>query len=130
MVGLRIASLGTTFIPDSKYGLLEDYGQIYRRGSILFKSGSGITLGRNVSVKLTGDIEYDRYLLKHETGHLSQINKTGNAKFYYRTAKEYMTNGFFNTYKTSGTLEYEANYYAFKRLGYYYLLGIKRTTFP
>ena len=130
MVGLRIAALGTTFIPDSKYGLLEDYGQIYRRGSILFKSGSGITLGRNVSVKLTGDIEYDRYLLKHETGHLSQINKTGNAKFYYRTAKEYMTNGFFNTYKTSGTLEYEANYYAFKRLGYYYLLGIKRTTFP
>ena len=70
MVGLRIAALGTTFIPDSKYGLLEDYGQIYRRGSILFKSGSGITLGRNVSVKLTGDIEYDRYLLKHETGHL------------------------------------------------------------
>jgi len=130
MVGLRIAALGTTFIPDSKYGLLEDYGQIYRRGSILFKSGNGITLGRTVSVKLTGDIEYDRYLLKHETGHLSQISKTGNAKFYYRTAKEYMTNGFFNSYKTSGTLEYEANYYAFKRLGYYYLLGKKRTTFP
>ncbi|MBO7588752.1 MAG: RHS repeat-associated core domain-containing protein [Bacteroidaceae bacterium] len=130
MAGLRIAALGTSFIPDSKYGTFEDFGQVYRRGSIFIKNGAGITLGRNVSVQLTGDIEYDRYLLKHETGHLSQINITGNGKFYYRTAKEYMTNGFFNTYKTSGTLEYGANFYAFQRLGYYYLLGIKRTTFP
>jgi hypothetical protein len=130
MAGLRIAALGTSFIPDSKYGSLEDFGQVYRRGSIFMKKGSGITLGRNVSVQLTNNIEYDRYLLKHETGHLSQINETGNAKFYFRTAKEYMTNGFYNSYKTPGTLEYEANFYAFQRLGYYFLLGTKRTSFP
>jgi hypothetical protein len=54
------------------------------------KESQGITLGRNVAVKLTGNLDYDRYLLQHETGHLSQINDMGAAKFYGRTAKEYI----------------------------------------
>lgn len=51
------------------------------------KRSTGITLGRNVAVKFTGDTDYDRYLLHHETGHLSQINEMGATKFYSRTAK-------------------------------------------
>jgi hypothetical protein len=131
MAGVRIAALGTTFIPDAKYGTLEDFGQVYRRGSIFMRSGSGITLGRNVAVKLTGDFNYDRYLLNHETGHLSQINDMGMAKFYARTAKEYIIKpGFSATYTTPGTLEYAAEYYAYQRLGYYYRWNQLRYSFP
>jgi RHS repeat-associated protein len=118
MAGIRITALGTAFIPDSKYGTLEDFGQVYRRGSIFMPKGTGITLGRNVAVKLTGDIGYDKFLLQHETGHLSQINNMGMIKFYGRTLKEYMQYGLGNVYGTSGTLEYAADYYAFSRLGY------------
>ena len=120
LAGLRITALGTSFIPDSEYGSLENFGQVYRRGSIFIKNRSGITIGRNVSVKLTGNYELDCHLLQHETGHLSQISDMGVAKFYSRTVKEYMLNGFRNTYCTSGTLEYSANYYAYQKLGYYY----------
>jgi hypothetical protein len=97
------------------------------------RSSSGITLGRNVSVKLTGDLDYDRYLLQHETGHLSQINEMGATKFYLRTAKEYIIKpGFSASYHTPGTLEYGANYYSYQRLGYYYSNYYRgfRFTFP
>jgi hypothetical protein len=110
--------VGTTFIPDPKYGTLEDFGQVYRRGSIFMPKGTGITLGRNVAVRLTGSLDYDKFLLQHETGHLSQINGMGMTKFYGRTAKEYLRYGFGNVYDTSGTLEYAADYYAFSKLGY------------
>ena len=130
MAGIRITALGTTFIPDSKYGTFEDFGQVYRRGSIFMPKGSGITLGRNVAVRLTGNLDYDRYLMQHETGHLSQINDMGMAKFYGRTAKEYLQYGLRNVYCTSGTLEYGAEYYAFQRLGYYYGCYGRSITFP
>lgn len=132
MAALRISALGTTFIPNSEYGTLEDLGQVYRRGSIFMPKSTGITLGRNAVVRLTGDLDYDRYLLQHETGHLSQINDMGMAKFYGRTAKEYIIKpGFKVTYYTPGTLEYDADYYSYKRLGYYYnYWRVRRTTFP
>jgi hypothetical protein len=116
----RIAALGTAFIPDPEiYCELPDFGQVYRRGSIFMRAGDGITLGRNVAVKFTGDTDYDRFLLHHETGHLSQINAMGAARFYMRTAKEYLIPpGFYNTYTTPGTLEYAAEYYAYSKLGY------------
>jgi hypothetical protein len=111
---------------------LPDYGQVYRRGSIFMPRGSGITLGRNVSVRLTGNTDYDRFLLHHETGHLSQINDMGAAKFYGRTAKEYIRHsfskdGFFSVYTIPGTLEYAAEYYSYQKLGYYYnkIYGMK-----
>ena len=130
IAGVRIAALGTTFIPDSKYGTLEKFGQVYRRGSIFMPQGSGITLGRNVAVRLTGNLDYDRYLLQHETGHLSQINDMGMLKFYGRTSKEYMQYGLRNVYCISGTLEYGAENYAFQRLGYYYGCYGRSITFP
>lgn len=70
--------------------------------------------------KLTGNLKYDKYLLQHETGHISQINDMGAARFYTRTAREYMKYGLRNVYSTSGTLEYGAEYYSYQRLGYYY----------
>jgi hypothetical protein len=62
--------------------------------------------------------------MHHETGHLSQINEMGAAKFYGRTAKEYIRHsfskeGFLSVYYTPGTLEYAANYYAYSNLGYF-----------
>jgi len=132
MAGLKIAALGTAFIPNSEtYCEVENFGQIYRRGSIFMRQGQGITLGRNVAVKFTGNTDYDRYLLHHETGHLSQINETGMTKFYGRTAKEYLINpGFRASYTTPGTLEYAAEYYTYLRLGYYYRWNQLRYSFP
>lgn len=136
MAGLKIAVLGTAFIPDPEiYCDVPDYGQIYRRGSIFMRSGDGITLGRNVAVKFTGYTDYDRYLLHHETGHLSQINDMGAAKFYGRTIKEYARHlfskgGFRSVYTTPNTLEYNAEFYTFQRLGYYYDANGIRYVFP
>jgi hypothetical protein len=126
MAGLRIGALGTAFVPDPEiYCEVPDYGQAYRRGSIFMGGGSGITLGRNVAVKFTGNTNSDRCLLHHETGHLSQINDMGATKFYGRTAREYVRHlfskgGFYSVYTIPGTLEYATDYYAFQRLGYYY----------
>lgn len=90
IAGLKIAALGTMFVPDPvKYGKLADYGQIYRRGSVFMARSSGITLGNEVSVKLTGYVDYDKYLLQHEIGHIVQIDELGILKFYSRTATEY-----------------------------------------
>ncbi|MEM8567876.1 MAG: hypothetical protein AAGF85_15545 [Bacteroidota bacterium] len=53
----------------------------------------------------------------------------GFGKFYFRTFKEYLKYGAFNTYSTPDTLEYGANTYALKNLGYYYnIYGQKRTS--
>jgi hypothetical protein len=119
MAGLRIAALGTTFIPDPEiYCEVPDYGQVYRRGSIFMPRGTGITLGNNAVVRLTGNTDYDRFLIHHETGHIAQIAETGVARFYGRTLSEYAKYGLGNVYDTSGTLEYATDYYAFSRLGY------------
>ncbi|WP_373776799.1 hypothetical protein [Porphyromonas loveana] len=131
MAGLRIVVLGATFIPDTKYGALEGFAQVYRRGSVFMRNGSGITLGRHVAVKRTGNLHYDRYLLQHETGHLAQISDVGVVEFYGRIVKEYVIKpGFRASYHTPGTLEYGANYYAFQRLGYYYSGKGIRNAFP
>lgn len=112
-------ALGVTFKPDQEiYCELENYGQTYRKGSIFMQKGTGVTLGHNVSVKLSGNTDYDRYLLQHETGHLADINQMGTFNFYSSTVKEYAKFGMHNTYTTSGTLEYSAETYAFKKLGY------------
>ena len=121
MSTLRIATMGAAFIPDpDTYCELENFGQVYRRGSLFTPRGAGITLGRNVVVKLTGNTDYDRYLLHHETGHLSQINDMGVFKFYSRTIREYIKIGLNNVYGTSGTLENNAEWYSYQKLGYYY----------
>lgn len=136
MAGLRIATMGPTFIPDAEtYCDLDDYGQVYRRGSIFTPRGTGITLGRNVVVKMTGNTDYDRFVLNHETGHIVDINKMGAFNFYTRTASEYMKYGMGAVYETPGTLEFSAQSYAYQRLGYIgiYYRGLGPTiqyTFP
>jgi len=121
MAGMRIATMGPTFIPDPEiYCDLEDYGQVYRSGSIFTPRGAGITLGRNVVVKLTGNTDYDRYLLHHETGHIIDINKMGAYGFYRRTLSEYRQYSLKYVYDTPGTLEWSAESHAFQRLGYIY----------
>jgi len=137
MAGLRIATMGPAVVPDPEiYCKLEDFGQVYRRGSIFTPRGTGITLGRNVVTKLTGDTDYDRWLLHHETGHLSQINEMGAYKFYSRTVSEYAKHynrmfGIASVYQTQGTLEYGANLYSYNKLGYYYnIFNRQRYTFP
>ncbi|MEY3417126.1 MAG: hypothetical protein RL060_1238, partial [Bacteroidota bacterium] len=118
MAALRIGAYGASFIPDPEiYCEFENFGQIYRRGSIFTPKGYGVTLGRNVVVKLTGDTDYDRFTLHHETGHIVDINKMGVLKFYGRTAYEYIKYGRNETYTLPGTLEYSAEYYAYKKLG-------------
>ena len=131
MAGLRILSMGPTFIPDpEKYGTSKGYNIVYRSGSIFMQKSTGITLGNNISVKLTGNLDYDRYLLQHETGHISQINGYGTAKFYLRTAREYLKYGLGNVYSEPGTLEYGADLYSFRHLGYYYNNAGIRYSFP
>lgn len=135
IAGLKIAALGTMFVPDPvKYGKLADYGQIYRRGSVFMARSSGITLGNEVSVKLTGYVDYDKYLLQHEIGHIVQIDELGILKFYSRTATEYtkhiFNGGWRSVYTTPGTLEFYADRYAFEQLGYYYNSNGKSILFP
>jgi hypothetical protein len=125
MAGLKIGLMGPAFIPDpEKYGNLKNYGQVYRK-RLLFAKGKGITLGRNVSLKLTENIKYNRYLIHHETAHLFQIDNMGTYSFYKRYLSElnkyYSSNwGMAKLYTTSGTLDYLADYRTFKKLGYYY----------
>ena len=117
-----------------KYGKLADYGQIYRRGSVFMARSSGITLGNEVSVKLTGYVDYDKYLLQHEIGHIVQIDELDILKFYSRTATEYtkhiFNGGWRSVYTTPGTLEFYADRYAFEQLGYYYNSNGKSILFP
>ena len=128
MAGLRIAVMGPTFVPDPNYKL-EDFGQVHRRGSILpLKGTDGMVLGRNVVTKLTGDTDFDRWLLHHETGHLSQINEMGAFKFYSRWVSEVAKHGLSNVYDIPGTIEFGANHYSFDKLGYYY--DTSRRRFP
>ncbi|MDI9340018.1 MAG: hypothetical protein QM534_05540 [Sediminibacterium sp.] len=114
-------ALGVTFKPDQEiYCELENYGQTYRKGSIFTPKGAGITLGKTVATRLTGNVDYDRFLIQHETGHLADINKLGGYNFYAQTIREYAKFGFTDVYTTPGTLEYSAELYGYQKLGYYY----------
>jgi RHS repeat-associated protein len=118
MAGLKIAFMGPIYVPDQAvYGPIEDLGQIYRRGSFLTAKGSGITLGRQLVTKLTGNVFRDVELINHETYHFKQIKMMGASKFYYRTFKEYsrfiLKGRFLDVYTTEGTLEFDASAYGF-----------------
>ena len=130
VTSLKIGVMGTTFIPEIDEEL-PDYGQVYRRGSIFFKRGNGITLGKDVAVRFVKDnMDYNRYLIQHETGHLAQIDKMGGFNFYKQIIGEYLKYGLLDSYSIPGTLENLADKYAFNRLGYYYKNFIIRYSFP
>jgi len=103
--------------------------------------GSGIALGRNLVTNgftprqaakygINGT-DYSNYLRAHETAHFDQQRQMGFGSFYGRTGGEYLKHGLRHVYGVSGTLEYGADGYAFKRIGYYYKsLYNRRTSFP
>lgn len=74
---------------------------------------------------MTGDLKFDEYLRAHETGHFIQQRRLGFANFYGNTLGEYLKIGFNNVYGTPGTLEYGANIYSLKTIGYYYHNGMR-----
>lgn len=122
--GLKIAVLGPTFIPTDKgVSNVADIGQRFRRGWLPGK-GEGFTFFNDVSVNMTGDPEYDTYLLNHETRHVLDIQNMGGLKFYARWLSEDLKYSDSMTgnaaYWTPGTLENNADYYAFRKLGYYF----------
>lgn len=116
LASLRILALGTTIIPDkSLYGDIIKEGFVYRRGSVFMNAGEGVTIGKNVSVKYSSDIDFNRSTLQHEMYHTVQIQRMGLLNFYLRTIWEYLrsfftTGNWKNVYKTKGTLEYEADF--------------------
>ncbi|MCR4774614.1 MAG: hypothetical protein K5854_09695, partial [Prevotella sp.] len=120
IAGLNIGLFGSTFIPDyQKYDLPQDIK--YRRGTFLFKKGDGITLGTDeIAVRLGDDFKINRRTFYHEFYHTIQIKKYGAFSFYVKTIKQYInaflkTGNWMNVYRTPGTLEFEANYYAVRR---------------
>ena len=120
--GLNIATMGTTYVPENveQYGDFGRYKPVYRRGTFLYGDGAGIALGRNLVTRLTGDAEYDRFLIAHETGHFVQQRQMGLEKMYGKTASDYLKYGHEYSYYRFGTLEMGANMYSYRRLGYYF----------
>ncbi len=131
--GLNILTMGTAYVPSREYGDFGSFKPVYRRGTFLtraFAPGSGIAIGRNlvtneVSEGMSAYLGYDKnrygeYLRAHETGHFAQQRRMGFGRFYGRTLSEYVRYGLGNVYNTQGTLEYQADLYALKLLGYKY----------
>ncbi|MDD7304476.1 MAG: hypothetical protein SPF56_05950 [Bacteroidaceae bacterium] len=134
--GLTIAALGRAFLPDEILReRIANEGQIFRYARRIMPKSAGITLGKNISVRLTDDVDYNRYLLQHEVGHRVQIREMGGIIFYTRILGEYIKHlfsdgGFYSVYNTEGTLEYLADKYSFERLGYYYKNNTIKFQFP
>ncbi|RNC63249.1 hypothetical protein D7D25_17555 [Proteiniphilum sp. X52] len=121
LAGLNVVSMGATYKPDISYGEFDDYTPVYRRGHFLWPKSAGMTVGRNLVTRLTGDDpDYDSYLQAHETGHLDQQAKMGFANFYGEILKEYLTEGFYASYDIPNTLEHGANLYSLNRIGYFW----------
>jgi len=130
--GLNILTMGPAYVPKRSYGDFGSFKPVYRKGTFLTRalagSGIGIALGRNlVSHDITrfqaalmgvNQDQYNDFLRAHETGHFDQQRKMGFGRFYGRTAREYLKYGIKNVYGTPGTLEYQADRYAQRLLGY------------
>lgn len=117
---LNILAMGAAIVPENSYGDFGDDGPVYRRGHFLWPKGAGIAIGRNLVVRESDDWDYDNFLYAHETGHYYQQQKLGFAKFYGRTLSEYVKYGFSDTYLNHNSLEFGAQMYAFRQIGYYY----------
>jgi len=128
--GLNILTMGTAYVPDdpAAYGDFGAQNPVYRRGTFLYRKGDGITLGRNLVTRLTGNSDYNKFLRAHETGHFLQQRVLGFGKMYGLTARSYAKYGQIYSYFKPGTLEFGANMYSMHRLGYYYLPnGVRRS---
>jgi len=94
---------------------LDGHEPVYRTGGLfnLIEKG-GITLGRSLFTPRKAQI-YKTSLHVHERVHYYQQQELGWAKFYARTAYEYIKFGFgaygWKSHKFSGTLEWLAEDY-------------------
>jgi len=114
--------MGPAYIPDAEtYGEFDpEYKAVFRKGSFLTPKGSGGAFGRHLLIKREGHVDYDRFVMNHEHIHLEDMKEMGYFKFYLRTVYQYLINpGFRDVYITKNTLEYNAEYGAFLKLGYY-----------
>ncbi len=118
MASMRIMAFGAAYVPEKEYG---DFTSkpVYRRGHFLWPKSTGISIGRNLITRLTGDSKYDAHLRAHELGHYYQQTKLGFANFYARTVGEYVKYGMGKTYDTGGTLEFGAQRYSLNTVGYF-----------
>ena len=93
---------GTPYKVDKSYGV----EGLYRSGGIsaLLNIGQGMTLGKNMYVKHNDNVEDTRY---HENYHIQQQNSEGWARFYGRTALQYLRYGN-DVYFTPKTFENDA----------------------
>ncbi|MEP1778753.1 DUF6443 domain-containing protein [Reichenbachiella sp.] len=133
MGALKIAAYGPAYVPEKSYGnFFKHNGPVYRKGTFISRAlsgeGSGVALGRNLvthefkeGFSLFGkEVDIARandFLRAHETAHFIQLRNHGYINFYGRTIREYMRYGLSQVYNTSGTLEYQADQYAFGMFG-------------
>lgn len=98
-------------VPDN-YRFLGEQRGLYRSGGLskLMFPKSGVTFGTNMCVNNNSDI-FVRY---HESYHVFQQFDMGWAYFYGKTILEYLKYGLGNVYNIEGTLENEADKYAYE----------------
>lgn len=116
----NILLMGPAYLPEREYGNFRNDRPVYRKGHFLWLKSTGISFGRNLVTRLTGDLKFDEYLHAHETGHFIQQRKLGFANFYGKIFGEYMREGFNESYDISGTLEFDANLHSLKMNGYFW----------
>ena len=124
--GLTIAALGTAYVPDDldKYDTdLGRYKPVFRRGTFITQTvfyGKAAAIGRNLITNQSeaiSNLDYNSYLRSHEYKHFLQQRKHGFGEFYGRILIEAINGSPYNTF---GTLEYRADDYSLRKLGYYY----------
>jgi len=143
--GINIATMGASYIPEDDYGVFDSNAPLYRRGTFLtraiFGEGSGVTLGRNLVTHLAksnGGISnyiknvygvsvdyFNRSLIAHETGHYYYETLLGFGKLYGSTLSSYLKFTVRGSYFQRSTMEYAADLYAFRRLGYYFDINLR-----
>jgi len=116
IAAFKIAAFGP-FSPSmsSNFMNLEVHGQYYRKG--WFK-GAGITLGKTISLRFTGNSDIDNYLIRHDIGHVADIKKVGLCAFYRQTFKQYIQFGIKGSHYYKNTFEWRADQYVINK-GYY-----------
>lgn len=118
--GSRSILMNTIF--GAPYYVSTSYGEegLYRQGGLssfvikmMHREGGGLTIGRNMFTNTTNNelVDDANNLRYHENAHLQQQLHFGFSKFYYQILKEYIKYGFYQSYRTPGTLEYNAIQY-------------------
>jgi hypothetical protein len=112
--------MGATILPERQYIDIKGGSPVYRRGTAFYEKGVGLTIGRNLIIRKTGNHDYDQFVYAHETAHYYQITQSGFGEFYYQWGKSVLNFGFYGAYDQPMTNEYYADWIASQILGYHY----------